>query len=101
DGATVGQAVEQRPQPGVVGADQGQFDAGLRVGARVLAVARPQGDVTADEQGVDHQILLLGSGGRSDLNKAGDGDLPAAGPLVEGDGLLGVAGKEQVGVELN
>ena len=42
DGAVLGEGVEHVPQPRVVGADEGQLDAGLRVRARVLAVVGPQ-----------------------------------------------------------
>src|SRR5262249_21237345 len=101
DRAAFGEAVEHCPQPRVVGADERQFDAGLRAGARVLAVARPQGDVAAGEQSVDHLILLLGTRGRVDIADAGDGDLATEDLLVEGDGLRGVAREEQVGVELD
>src|SRR6516162_1957043 len=101
-GAVLGEGVEHVPQPRVVGADEGQFDAGLRIKGCVLAVAGPQGDVTAAEQSVDDLIPLLGCCcGGIDIAAAGDGDLTAEDPLVEGNRLLGVAGEEQVGVELD
>ena len=96
----MGEAAGQCPQPLLVGADERQFDAGQRAGGRVPAVAGPQGDVTAGEQGVDQLVLLLGSRGRIDIAAAGDADLPAEDPPLEGDGRLGVAREEQVGVEL-
>jgi hypothetical protein len=70
DGAVLGEGVEQIPQPRVVGADERQFDAGLRVKACVFAVTGPQGDVTAGEQSVDDLIPLPGCCGGIDIATA-------------------------------
>jgi hypothetical protein len=53
DRAAVGEAVEDGPQPRLVGADDRQFHPGLFVEGGVAAVAGPQGDVAAGEQRVD------------------------------------------------
>src|SRR6266498_1419880 len=99
DDTAVGQAVEYGPQPRLVRADNGQFDPGLRVQGSVAAVAGPQGDVAAGEQRVDHLVLLRFAGGRVDIAPPGDGRLATEHLLIEGDGLVGVAGEEQVGIE--
>jgi len=47
DRAAVGQAVEDGPQPRLIGADNRQFHPGLQVQGGVVAVAGPQGYIAA------------------------------------------------------
>lgn len=62
DRAAGGQAVEQCPQSLLVGADEGQFDAGPRVAARVLAVAGASRD--------DNDALIVATGRLTPVQRA-------------------------------
>lgn len=87
DRATVGEAVEDGPQPRLAGADDRQFHPGLFVEGGVAAVAALQGDVAAGEQRFDDLApstsLAVGSSSPRRVIVVCPPNL-----LVEGDGLL-------------
>src|SRR6266516_2016590 len=97
--AAVGEAIENGPQPRLVGADDRQFHPGLYIQGGVVAVAGPQGYVAAGEQRVDDLVLFRLAGGWVHIATPGDSGLAAEYLLVKGDGLFCVTGEEQIGVE--